>query len=182
VKFEVEAGGRRHTIEVQRSGTGWNVTVGGRARSASLVQAGSRWSLLVAGGEGGPSDSGGALGRPASSYEIALQSSGRGEHVVCVDGRTVSVSVLDPRNRVARSRGSSEATGPSSVISPMPGRVVKLLVAPGEKVAARQGVAVVEAMKMENELRAPRAGTVTEVCVREGASVEANTVLVMIGP
>jgi biotin carboxyl carrier protein len=62
----------------------------------------------------------------------------------------------------------------------MPGRVVKVLVAPGDAVLARQGLVVVEAMKMENELRAPRAGTVAEVRVREGTPVEANVVLVVI--
>jgi biotin carboxyl carrier protein len=62
----------------------------------------------------------------------------------------------------------------------MPGRVVKLLVAPGTVVEARQGIVVVEAMKMENELRAPRAGVVREVRVAEGASVEAQAVLVVI--
>jgi len=62
----------------------------------------------------------------------------------------------------------------------MPGRVVRVLVAPGDAVEARQAVVVVEAMKMENELRAPRAGIVAEVRVAEGASVEANTVLVVL--
>jgi biotin carboxyl carrier protein len=62
----------------------------------------------------------------------------------------------------------------------MPGRVVKVLVTPGTIVEAKQGVVVVEAMKMENELRAPRAGVVREVRVAEGASVEAQTVLVII--
>jgi biotin carboxyl carrier protein len=62
----------------------------------------------------------------------------------------------------------------------MPGRVVKVLVRPGDAVAARQPVVVVEAMKMENELRAPRAGTVAEVRVNEGVSVEANAVLVVL--
>jgi len=67
-----------------------------------------------------------------------------------------------------------------SIVAPMPGRVVKVLVAPGDAVVARQGLVVVEAMKMENELRAPRAGTVADVRVREGAPVEANVVLVVI--
>jgi len=62
----------------------------------------------------------------------------------------------------------------------MPGRVVKVLVARGDLVAAHQGLVVVEAMKMENELRAPRAGTVTEVRVREGEPVEAHAVLMVI--
>jgi biotin carboxyl carrier protein len=62
----------------------------------------------------------------------------------------------------------------------MPGRIVKVLVTAGDAVAARQGLVVVEAMKMENELRAPRPGTVTDVRVREGMSVDANAVLVVI--
>jgi biotin carboxyl carrier protein len=62
----------------------------------------------------------------------------------------------------------------------MPGRIVKVLVAPGDVVAARQGVVIVEAMKMENELRAPRSGTVADVRVTEGMSVEANSVLVVL--
>jgi len=62
----------------------------------------------------------------------------------------------------------------------MPGKVVRVLVAAGDQVDVRQGVVVVEAMKMENELRAPRAGVVREVAVQEGASVEAGTTLVII--
>ena len=62
----------------------------------------------------------------------------------------------------------------------MPGRVVRVLVAPGDAVEARQAVVVVEAMKMENELRSPRAGRVKEVAVLAGSSVEAGRVLVVI--
>ena len=63
----------------------------------------------------------------------------------------------------------------------MPGRVMRVLVAVGDRVAARQGVVVVEAMKMENELRSPRDGTVKEVGVVPGAAVETGAVLVVIG-
>jgi biotin carboxyl carrier protein len=62
----------------------------------------------------------------------------------------------------------------------MPGRIVKVLVKPGDVVAARQGVVVVEAMKMENELRSPKAGTIGEVKVTEGTSVEAGAVLLVV--
>jgi biotin carboxyl carrier protein len=62
----------------------------------------------------------------------------------------------------------------------MPGRVVRVLVAPGQDVAARQGVVVVEAMKMENELRSPKAGRIKEVAVTAGASVEAGRLLIVI--
>ena len=62
----------------------------------------------------------------------------------------------------------------------MPGRVVRVLVAPGDEVAARQAVVVVEAMKMENELRSPKAGRVKDVAVTVGMSVEAGRVLIVI--
>ena len=71
--------------------------------------------------------------------------------------------------------------GPQRLLAPMPGKVVRVLVQPGDEVVARQGVIVVEAMKMENELRAGRPGVVREVLVVEGASVEAGTPLVVIG-
>ena len=70
--------------------------------------------------------------------------------------------------------------GPRMIVAPMPGRIVKVLVKPGQSVSARQPLLVVEAMKMENELRAPRGGTVAEVRVAEGSSVEANAVLVVL--
>jgi biotin carboxyl carrier protein len=66
------------------------------------------------------------------------------------------------------------------VIAPMPGRIVKVLVKAGDRVARGQGLVVVEAMKMENELRAPREGTVAAVRVSEGMSVEASAVLVVV--
>jgi biotin carboxyl carrier protein len=66
------------------------------------------------------------------------------------------------------------------VVAPMPGRIVKVLVKAGDRVAGGQGLVVVEAMKMENELRATGNGTVASVQVTEGMSVEANTVLVVV--
>jgi biotin carboxyl carrier protein len=63
----------------------------------------------------------------------------------------------------------------------MPGRVVRVLRAPGAEVAAGEGLVVIEAMKMENELRSPRAGRVQEVAVREGQAVEAGALLMVVG-
>jgi biotin carboxyl carrier protein len=62
----------------------------------------------------------------------------------------------------------------------MPGKIVKVLVKPGDSVQPRQGIVVVEAMKMENELRSQKTGTVSEVRVKEGASVEAGAILVVV--
>ena len=77
--------------------------------------------------------------------------------------------------------GATGATGASSIKAPMPGRVVRVLVAVGDDVRARQAVVVVEAMKMENELRSPRDGVVKEITVSPGAAVESGAVLVVVG-
>jgi biotin carboxyl carrier protein len=78
----------------------------------------------------------------------------------------------------AAGRAGADAAAPVMIRSPIPGRVVKILVKPGDKLAAGQTAVVLEAMKMENELSAPRAGTVTEVRCREGTAVEAGQDLV----
>ena len=70
--------------------------------------------------------------------------------------------------------------GRQNVVAAMPGRIVRVLVAPGDRVTARQAVVVVEAMKMENEMRAPKDGVVREVRVTPGAAIDAGAVLVVI--
>jgi biotin carboxyl carrier protein len=77
--------------------------------------------------------------------------------------------------------GTSAPASAASVKAPMPGRIVRVLVGVGDRVAARQPVVVVEAMKMENELRSPRDGVVTQVLVTPGAAVESGAVLIVVG-
>ena len=86
----------------------------------------------------------------------------------------------DPR-RWKRSAGSAESTGHASLIAAMPGKIVRVLVAVGDEVAAGQGILVIEAMKMQNELKAPRAGHVAAIGVRENDSVNAGALLATIG-
>ena len=76
---------------------------------------------------------------------------------------------------------TSASVGAASVKAPMPGRIVRVLVGVGDRVAARQPVVVIEAMKMENELRSPREGIVTHVLATPGAAVESGAVLVVVG-
>jgi biotin carboxyl carrier protein len=76
--------------------------------------------------------------------------------------------------------GVAGGDGPQQVVAPMPGKVVRVLVSPGDVVEARQGLLVIEAMKMENELRAARAGRVMTVRVVQGQSVEAGALLVAV--
>jgi biotin carboxyl carrier protein len=107
-----------------------------------------------------------------------------GELLVEVRGSIVPVKLVDPRRRLLdRLQGQVRrpaASGPTAVVSPMPGKVVKLLCAAGDEVAAGAGLVVVEAMKMENELRAPRAAKVKLVHVKEGQAVEGQETLVTL--
>ncbi len=99
-----------------------------------------------------------------------------------VSGRRARATVESARMRAAgsaRSRTAQEGDG--TVLSPMPGKVIKVLVAEGDEVAAGAPVAVVEAMKMENELSAPRAGVVEKVHVQPGDAVESGAKLVTVG-
>jgi biotin carboxyl carrier protein len=99
---------------------------------------------------------------------------------------TVSADArLKSRRAEAGATGHAASVGPGlsqGIKAPMPGRVVRVLVGVGDRVTARQPVLVVEAMKMENELRAPRDGVVTEVLVAPGAAVESNAVLIVVSP
>jgi biotin carboxyl carrier protein len=172
VTFEVEAAGARRTIEVQRGREGWAITVDGRAMSASVSQVGPRWSLLYRSADSSA---------PPRSYEAVLEPRHRGDQLVRINGRAVTVSFVEHLRRAGLGAGSSAgATGPKDLLAPMPGRIVKVLVKAGDRVAAGQGLVVVEAMKMENELRAPRDGTVAAVRVSEGMSVDGRAVLIVV--
>jgi biotin carboxyl carrier protein len=133
------------------------------------------------------------------SLEVDVRAAGRGYLSLLVDGRSVeaavqrqdagfAVAVGDAILEVALTeavRGLAgaprkAAAGPSRVSAPMPGRLVRVLVAAGEDVAAGQGLVVMEAMKMENEIRAPRAGRVREVPVQERQAVETGALLVLL--
>jgi biotin carboxyl carrier protein len=183
VTFEVEAGGRKRAVEITGADRVYRAVVDGRAYAVDVTRVGDIWSLLVGSAE--PVLSSPAL-RPGRSYEVMIGDQAGGELAVYVNGRAVPVSIhgltgTRTQRRPARPDRTGEArSGPGNVAAPMPGRIVKVLVNEGDAVTARQGVVVVEAMKMENEVRAPRAGTVKAVRVVQGALVEARTVLIVI--
>ena len=168
--FEIEINARSRTVSVERTGPGrYRVTVDGRAHEVDAVRAGAYGlSLLLDGGSN-------------VSREVQVApANARGALLVALDGRTVSATVNARRTGRGGAEGSTHAHGEQAIVAPMPGRVVRVLVSIGDDVAARQPVVVVEAMKMENELRSPRAGTVTDVRVSEGMLVEAKKVLLTV--
>ena len=183
--YDVEVGGRTRRVTLERTDSGLVAAIDGHRYTADVTVINGLWSLIL---EEHAPDKRSAEPSGRQSYEVAVTEDlpGSGKLTVRVNGRLVSaVSTAFGGSRMRRGseRGSvdaSSSTGRQHVTAPMPGKVLKVLVRPGDVVAARQGVVVVEAMKMENELQAPRAGTVAEVSVSEGASVEAGAILVVI--
>ncbi|HXW05365.1 MAG TPA: biotin/lipoyl-containing protein [Vicinamibacterales bacterium] len=165
---EVEVGERTRTVILERLAPGrFRVTLDGRPCEVDVIRTAEfGLSLLLDGASG-------------RSREMLVAPGGeRGVVFVNLEGRTIAVGINRGRSR--RSVDGAPGAGEQVIVAPMPGRVVRLLVRPGDQVAARQGVVVVEAMKMENELRTARPGTVKEIAVAPGASVEAGRVLVVV--
>jgi biotin carboxyl carrier protein len=191
VKLHLTADGRTRAVDISRNGDTFLVSLDGRQHYVDVKVIDGVWSVLI--GPGGPakagpyerstyeqSNEGAAFRRPVRSHEVAFSSSAGDGLTVHIDGVPVEVSISRMRRTVGTAAADPADGGPQRVSAPMPGKIVKLLVKPGDKVQPRQGVVVVEAMKMENELRARAAGTVSEVRVTEGASVEAGAILVIL--
>jgi pyruvate carboxylase subunit B len=111
---------------------------------------------------------------------VAEKRQGRGRYTLWVDGYRFEVEALDERTRAIRDLSAANAapTGPAPIIAPMPGLIVRVNVSVGDRVEAGQGIVVMEAMKMENELRATAAGTVWSINVTSGTAVEKGALLV----
>jgi biotin carboxyl carrier protein len=168
--FEIELNGRGRTVSIERARHGqYRVTVDGVAAIVDARRSG---------------ESGVSLLFPDQSHEgVAVhfaQGPSPGEMLAYLGGRSVAVSVNGRRTGRAAVDSGAGAHGEQKVLAPMPGRVVRVLVAAGDEVQARQPIVVIEAMKMENELRSPKAGRVKDVTVTPGTSVEAGRVLVVI--
>jgi biotin carboxyl carrier protein len=110
--------------------------------------------------------------------------SSRGRYTLWLDGYRFDVEALDERTRAIRelSGKSGVASGPAPLVAPMPGLIVRVNCAVGDQVQSGQGLVVMEAMKMENELRAQAAGVVKSVLVEPGAVVEKGALLIELEP
>jgi biotin carboxyl carrier protein len=167
--FEIDIDGRVVAVAIERAGKGrYRATVADGTRVVDAARVGDYGlSLLLEGA--------------SRSREVQIAPAGtRGEFLVSLEGRTVPVTINGRRTKRTAGDAAGAGHGEQTIVAPMPGRVVRVLVGPGDAVAARQPLVVVEAMKMENELRSPRAGTIKEVTVSAGMSVDAGRVLVTV--
>jgi len=199
MQYEIEVGGRMRQVVVTRSGDAFTVSVDRRNWRVNAARIDAFTMSLLIDPEpeqvrrSGPRE---VAGTPdvthdpressrttiAGSHEVTIAPDPATHQLTVRVGTTPTAAALNGRRHWGRKdeAGHAAAAGPQRIVAPMPGKVVRVLVKPGDPVRARQGLVVIEAMKMENELRATRDGTVTDVQAREAMSVEAGAVLVVI--
>jgi biotin carboxyl carrier protein len=167
VQYEVEINGRVRQVAIHRTGGRFAASVDGRIRRVDVARIDAQNMSLVV-------DDG------AATYDIGVATdTATGLLQVRVGATVIDVAVNGGRRRRADHRADA-GSGPERIVAPMPGKIVRVGVKAGDTVRARQTVVVVEAMKMENELKAGRDGVVHELRAVEGASVEAGALLVVI--
>ncbi len=175
MRYLARVGGRELGIEIEARGRGrYAVRLDGSRREVERHGAGAPLVLSFDGrtreavvARQGAAVPGGASGRDAMAGETPYD--------VAIGGKHYFVRLVDPLRRAAASAPARK--GPVEVHAIMPGKIVALLARQGQEVTAGQGVVVVEAMKMENELPAPKDGRVTRIRVRPGDTVEAGAAL-----
>jgi biotin carboxyl carrier protein len=116
----------------------------------------------------------------SASFEVDVQGRKDDEFEVLISGDCYKFTLMNEQRKALMRSGGKGAAGKAMVTSPMPGKVVKLLVGEGEEVKTDQGVIVVEAMKMENELKSAVTGKVKEIFVKEGEVVESGAKLLLV--
>ena len=169
MKLNAEVEGETVALEVRREGGRVFADVGGRRYELEARAVGAGEYLLLHEGR-----------VYECRAEQAQGAQGRGSLVVSVGAEEYAVTLTDPKHlRGARVAGGHD-TGRAQVAAPMPGKVVRVLVERGQAVEAGAGLVVVEAMKMQNELKSPKSGTVVELRVEAGATVNAGELLAVI--
>jgi acetyl/propionyl-CoA carboxylase alpha subunit len=160
--FEASVDGRRVRVEVRPRAGGYDVSLDGRPVAVDVVELpGSFTSLLLDG----------------RCHDLAVERVPDGFRVG-FPGGSVPVELVEAER--GPRPAPRPAGGPVLLTAPMPGRVLRVLAPAGTEVTSGQGLVVVEAMKMENELKAPRSGLVERVAVAEGQAVEAGALLLVI--
>ncbi|MBS1851290.1 MAG: hypothetical protein JST79_10290 [Acidobacteria bacterium] len=162
--YDVTIEGKDYRLELEHVGGKWQCKLDGEEVAVDAVLARPNVvSLLIAG----------------KAYEIKRERSADGLHL-WVGSTRYTAEVRDPRSLQGRKARSGADHGPKKVIAPMPGKVVRILVQEKAEVKAGQGILVVEAMKMQNEIKSPKNGVLQRLMVSEGASLNAGDVLAIV--
>ncbi|HEY6303466.1 MAG TPA: biotin/lipoyl-containing protein [Terriglobales bacterium] len=162
--YEVIVGGKAHRIELERTVGGWECRLDGQpVHIDGVIPRRDVLSLVVDG----------------HAYEIKREQTATDVHM-WVGSTRFAVDLRDPRSLRSRQHAPGSEKGPKKILAPMPGRVVRLLVAEGSEIEAGQGIVVVEAMKMQNEIKSPKKGVVKKISATPGAAVNPGDVLAIV--
>ncbi len=162
--YDIIVEDQQHRLELTKAGQGFVCKLDGQAIQVDAVLARRDVLSLIIDGK---------------SYEVKREQ-GHEDLYLWVRNARYAVRLCDPRSLRSRRATAGEAAGPRKLIAPMPGKVVRILVEEGAPVEAGQGVLVVEAMKMQNELKSPKSGLVQKIIAKEGATVNGGDLLAII--
>lgn len=166
MKVAIKIRGRETIAEVSSANGHPRFSVDGREIKADMVQiAPTVYSILMGG----------------RSFEVHIKEVPGFYPSAVISGREYPFSIRDDRLWRRRRGAALELEGKQQVVASMPGKIVRLLVSAGEAVKAGQGLMVIEAMKMQNEVRSPKTGTVERVAVKEGQTINAGEALAIVG-
>ena len=169
MKFRIQLTGikgqRTHVVELERNGTGYRVLLDGRKVEADATQVSPNKISVLLGGR---------------AYEVHVTPALDGTVKLQSGAHEFTAGIQDPRAWRGRKQGAIEAEGRQPIVAPMPGKVIRLLVSAGDQVEPGQGLVVVEAMKMQNEIRSPKKGKVERVVATEGQNVNAGEILAWV--
>ena len=162
--YHVPIDGKSYRLELSRPAGRWQCRLDGReVQLDAVLTRRNVLSVLI----------------NSKAYEIKREITPTDMHL-WVGSARYAAEVRDPRSLGGRKQGAAGAHGPKKLVAPMPGRVVRLLAREKDKVEAGQGIVVVEAMKMQNEIKSPKKGIMQKVLAIEGANVNAGDVLAIV--
>lgn len=161
--YEISIDGKNHRLDLDHAEGRWNCRLDGREVEVDAVLARPNVLSLRIGNK---------------AYEVKCERVGSELHI-WVGSVRFAAEVRDPRSLRGRVRASDDQ-GPKKLTAPMPGKVVRILVREGTEIEAGAGILVVEAMKMQNEVKSPKKGIVQKITVKEGAAVNSGDVLAIV--
>jgi biotin carboxyl carrier protein len=162
--YEVVVDGKPYRVELDKVDSRWKCRVDGKEMIVDAVLPRRDVLSLLVGGQ---------------AFEVKREQTPTDLHM-WVGSTRFGVELRDPRSLRARKGSAADEKGPRKILAPMPGRVVRLLAAEQAQVEAGQGIIVVEAMKMQNEIKSPKKGIVKKIVAAAGAAVNAGDVLAIV--
>jgi biotin carboxyl carrier protein len=169
MKFEVQlqgpSGKQTRIVDLERSGDAWRISLDGQPIEADIIEIAPHTISILLDGR---------------SYTLQITEPSLGVLQLQTPFQEFTAEVADPRAWRGRTHGALQLVGRQHVAAPMPGKVVRVLVNVGDQVEAGQGLLVVEAMKMQNEIRSPKTGIIERLLAKEGQPVNAGEVLCVV--